>query len=106
MDSRDGHRQHTDDVACSVCREPVPPRGARVLARRDDLLFVELSCQACASVTLGFILAPDDRLLPERLRLAGEPVSADDVLDMHRHLADWTGDLRSLLDPRSGAPGR
>jgi hypothetical protein len=106
MDSRDRHRQRTDDVACSVCREPVPPRNTRVLARREDLLFVELDCRACTSVTLGFILAPDERLLPESLRLAGDPISADDVLEMHRHLASWSGDLRSLLDPGAGRPGR
>jgi hypothetical protein len=107
MDSRDRHRQHSDDVACSVCREPVPPRRTQVLARREDLVFVELDCPACASVTLGFVLAPDERLLPEPLRLAGSPpVSTDDVLDMHRHLADWSGDLHSLLSPGSGPGGR
>lgn len=83
------------------------PERSRLLARRDDLLVLELHCAACASVTLGFIFAPDDRLLPECLRLAGAPpVSADDVLDMHLQLEAWQGDLRSLLEPSGRGESR
>ena len=57
-------------------------------------------CEACTSVTLGFVFAGDDRHPPDVVRLAGAPpLTADDVLDMHQHLAAWRGDLRSLLDP-------
>lgn len=98
MDSRDRPTSAADEVACSVCREPVAPGRTRVLARRDDLLFLEVSCAACASVTLGFVFAEDDVQVPDVVRLAGAPpISADDVLDMHHHLAAWDGDLRSLL---------
>jgi hypothetical protein len=90
-------------VACSVCREPVGPARTRLLARRDDLLFLELRCGACASVTLGFVFARDDRHVPDVVRLAGAPtITGDDVLDMHQHLAAWQGDLRSLLEPEHG----
>lgn len=103
MDSRDRPSGPADDVACSVCREPVAPGGTRLLARRDDLLFLEVSCPACASVTLGFVFAADDIHVPDVVRLAGAPpVSGDDVLDMHEHLAAWNGDLRSLLHQGHG----
>lgn len=97
-------------MVCSVCREPVAPERTRLVARRDDLLFLELSCCACASVTLGFVFAPDDRPVPDTIRLAGAPaISSDDVLDMHAHLEGWQGDLRSLLGGRgslaTGGPG-
>jgi hypothetical protein len=102
MDFRDRPRSRADDLACSVCREPVAPPRTRLLARRDDLLFVELRCAACASLTLGFVFTEDRRLLPDVLRLAdAPPISADDVLDMERHLAGWDGDLRGLLEARS-----
>ena len=98
MDSPDRPRTRPDDVTCSVCREPVPSDRTRLLARRDDLVFVELRCRACASVTRGFVFAPDDRRLPDALRLADSPaISADDVLDMHRLLEAWDGDLHALL---------
>ncbi len=102
MDSRDRPRTRADDLACSVCREPAAPGLTRLLARRDDLLFVEHRCPQCASLTLGFVFADGDRLLPDVLRLAdAPPISTDDVLDMHRHLAGWAGDLRGLLGARS-----
>lgn len=100
MDSRDRPRTRADDLACSVCLEPAAPGRTRLLARRDDLLVVELCCAQCASVTLGFVFAASSRLLPDVVRLAdAPPIDADDVLDMHHHLAGWGGDLRSLLGP-------
>jgi hypothetical protein len=111
MDPRDNAR--LDDAVCGVCREPVSSDGTRLLARREDLSFVELQCSSCNSVTLGFVFADDRERLPEAYRRAGAaPVSRHDVRDMRRHLAGWRGDLRSLLDdhgassdatPRGGA---
>ena len=101
MDPREPAR--LDDVACAVCREPVPHDQARLLASRDDLAVVELRCGACASVTVGFVFAPDihDAL---RSRPAPARVSADDVLDMHLYLEAWQGDLRSLLNRGEARP--
>jgi hypothetical protein len=96
MESRDQARP--DDVACGVCREPVAHDRTRLVASRDDLVFLELHCRACSSVTLGFVFTDGAAGLPESVRLAGaRPVSADDVLDMHQYLGGWRGDLRSLL---------
>jgi hypothetical protein len=95
-----------DDVACGVCREPADRDRTRLVARREDLVFFELHCRSCASVTLGFLFAEDGRDLPDAIRLAGRPpVSADDVLDMQRHLESWQGDMRALLEGPAGAGG-
>ena len=87
-----------DGLRCSVCDERVPVTRIRLLARRDDLAFLEIDCGACQSTTLGFVLGgePED----SAARLEAPPVSADDVLDMHELLASWRGDLTSLLAPR------
>ena len=104
MESRDQARP--DDVACGVCREPVAHDRTRLVASRDDLVFLELHCRACSSVTLGFVFTDGAVALPESIRLAGGPaVSADDVLDMHQHLGAWRGDVRSLL-AGGGTPAR
>lgn len=86
-----------DGLRCSVCDERVPSTRIRLLARRDDLSFLEIECGACLSTTLGFVLGgQSDESEP---RLEAPPVSSDDVIDMHQLLASWRGDLTSLLRP-------
>lgn len=90
----DGHR-------CSVCDGRVPVAQVKVLAWRDDLVFLQLDCGACLSTTLGFVLggradgSADGDSLPVAPR--ADPITADDVLDMHQLLATWRGDLAGLV---------
>ena len=83
-----GHR-------CTVCGERVPGARVQLLAWRDDLAFVQLECAACLSTTLGFVLGgrTDEPSQPP----PADPISSDDVLDMHQLLATWRGDLAGLL---------
>lgn len=94
-----------DGMGCTVCEEPVPAERIRLLARRDDLLFLQVDCPACGSTSLGFVA--DEPIAPEADRLAdGAPISADDVLDMHAFLASWTGDVGGLVRPTAGTRRR
>jgi hypothetical protein len=88
-----------DGLRCSVCDERVPVTRIRLLARRDDLAFLEIDCGACLSTTLAFVLGGQSD--ESAARLEAPPVSSDDVLDMHELLSGWRGDLASLV-----APGR
>ena len=93
-----------DGLPCSVCDEAVPASRIRLLARRDDLAFLEIDCGACGNATLGFVVAGEaDEPAPQ---FGGRPVSADDVLDMHQLLATWHGDLAGLLSHDAGAGRR
>jgi hypothetical protein len=107
MDRQDDLRALMDGLTCTVCDEPVPPAGIRLLASRDDLVFLQLDCVACASTTLGFVMAGSGDGGPLEAADAVDPdappISADDVLDMYQLLAGWTGDLASLV--RAGEPG-
>jgi hypothetical protein len=101
MDPRDLLRAFPDGMPCTVCDEPVPAERIRLLARREEMAFVQIECSACRSTTLGFLAdpaSPTDRL-PDR----ADPISSDDVLEMHRLLDGWDGDLRSLVDERDGS---
>ena len=105
MDPLDHLLALPDGLRCTVCDERVPATRIRTLARRDDLAFIEIDCEACASSTLGFLLVgrTDEAAGPER-----DPITSDDVLDMHQLLASWHGDLSDLLarDPHGREPGR
>jgi hypothetical protein len=96
MDPLDHLLALTDGLHCTVCDERVPATRVRLLAWRDDLAFLQIDCDACASTTLGFVLdGTSDEAAPLR---DGDPISSDDVLDMHQLLATWSGDLAGLLE--------
>ena len=95
MDPQDRLQSLLDGIACSACEASVNGDRIRLLARREDLAFVEIACRSCGSTTLGFVVDGEAGL--ERQRSVRSPVTADDVLDMHVALEAWQGDLRSLL---------
>jgi hypothetical protein len=96
MDPLDPVLPGAGGTICAVCEGSVPPGSVQLLASRDDLSFVQVSCDACHSTTLAFVPAR------RSWSIGREPVSADDVLDMHRLLSDWHGGLRELLHRPSG----
>ncbi len=102
MDPLDHLGALPDGLRCTVCEERVPANRLKLLAWRDDLAFLQLDCSACLSTTLGFVAGGrgDEPVEPRR----AEPITTDDVLDMHLLLATWRGDLAGLLS--RGARGR
>lgn len=95
MDPLDHRLALSDGHRCTVCDERVPAARVKLLAWRDDLAFLQLDCGACLSTTLGFVLAGvGDESAPLH---RPDPISSDDVLDMHQLLATWRGDLTGLL---------
>lgn len=101
MDPLDHRVALPDGLRCTVCDERVPADRLRLLAWRDELVFLQIDCGACLSTTLGFVVGgstDDDDAHPE------PPISSDDVLDMHQFLATWRGDLSALLGSDRGRP--
>ena len=95
MDPLDHLLALPDGLRCTVCDERVPATRIRLLAWRDDLAFLQIDCTSCASTTLGFVVG--GRSEDVEAASAPEPISSDDVLDMHQLLATWRGDLAGLL---------
>ena len=117
MDQRDRMPPFAKGVDCAVCGRLVPADGIRILASRDDLVFVELACGACRSESLGIVVASDG--VPVEGGTYGEFLPADharfrealpiDLADLQavRELLD-RGDLDALVgrsgDARGGSP--
>lgn len=59
MDPRDDLDSLGDGVDCAACGQFVPTERIRVLARRDDIAFVEIHCEGCRSESLGIVIAAD-----------------------------------------------
>ena len=70
MDPRDDLDSLADGVDCAACGQFVPTDRIRVLARRDDIAFVEIHCPACRSESLGIVIASDDEA-PDRAMAGG-----------------------------------
>jgi hypothetical protein len=60
MDPRDDLDSLAGGVGCAACGELVPTDRVRILARRDDLVFVEIACPGCRSDSLGIVIGSDD----------------------------------------------
>ena len=60
MDPRDDLESLAGGVDCAACGEIVPTDRIRILARRDDIVFVEVACPACQSEALGIVIAELD----------------------------------------------
>lgn len=112
MGPSDRPRPLPDGATCTACGAPVPTGRIRILARRDDLTFVELACAGCGSAALGLLLPAEsaednpvldvaadppvgDRRLP---RGTIQPISDADVAAVRADLAAWDGDLISWLE--------
>jgi hypothetical protein len=110
MDRPDHPEGFLGGADCAACGSSVPPSHVRLLAERDDLVFAELGCASCGSVSLAIVVkaapTPDVPVAPEPGADRGAPLAADDVLDMHEFLAEYRGDVRGLLPPRRDASDR
>jgi hypothetical protein len=108
MDPRDHPRPLLDGARCTACGAPVPTGRIRILARRDDIAFVELDCPGCRSIALGLLLNASQPDAPAILDVATDglvgsratfqPISAADVSAIRSDLAAWDGDLVGWLD--------
>jgi len=111
MDPRDRLQPFADGVDCAVCGGLVPLERIRILARRDDLAFLELACAACKSESLGIVVAGTSEVAGQRpfygefqaadeARFRNAPaIDAEDLLAAHELI------LRGGIDALVGRTG-
>ena len=103
MDPLDHVRASLDGTTCAVCDGSVPSGATQVLAHRDGLAVLHVDCPHCGSTSLAFIGGTSG---PSARGTSGDPVTADDVLDMHEFLHGWQGGLAALVAHPTGSDMR
>ncbi len=93
-------------MKCGVCGQSYGTGNINILGHHDDLWFLKVLCSACQTqylvaavikagktpeVITDLTEAEEDRFRHIR------PVTADDVLNMHKLLKDFNGDCSRLL---------
>lgn len=116
MDPRDRLQPFANGVDCAVCGGLVPMDRIRILARRDDLAFLELTCAACKSESLGIVVAGgsdgrDSRPVYGEFEAADHdrfhdapPIGADDLLVAREVLR--SGGIDALVGRAGDGPDR
>jgi hypothetical protein len=107
---------------CSVCHRGFEPDDVQVLSRKSDMWMLMVSCGEChARNFVAAVIGDGDaeeaqlalrRLGEEHLRsrletvteaeaedVDSEPISIDDVLEIHEFLKGFDGDFRQLFKP-------
>jgi hypothetical protein len=103
---------------CSVCHRGFEPDDVHVLSRKSDMWMLMVSCGECqARNFVAAVIGDGDaeeaqlalrRLGEEHVRTrvdvepetdveAGQPISVDDVLEIHEFLQSFDGDFQALF---------
>jgi hypothetical protein len=110
----DAERWLTSELAsfaCAACGQPYGEAHIRLIAQRQELFFVDLSCPHCDSQAVAIVtIQVDGQVVGLE---GGEPVegsapavdgagavpavSVDDVIDAHVLLQDFKGDIHQLM---------
>ncbi len=93
-------------VKCKCCGSPYQLDNVQVLGNQHGLWFFNVYCDGCrnyffitASLDTENNSPVSDLTATDILRLQKtDPLTADDVLDMHAYLQDFHGDIDNLLD--------
>lgn len=113
MDAESWLTSELASFACAACGLAYGQGHIELIAQREELFFVDLSCDHCGSqavaiVTIQLEGESADMQAGELVRAeiahegGGGPISADDVLDAHQLLTGFSGDVHQLMARLSG----
>jgi hypothetical protein len=111
MDAESWLTSELASFGCAACGQPYGQGHIRLIAQREELFFVDLSCDHCGSQAVAIVTIQVDgevaRLEGGELVKASEvdadaapdgpPISADDVLAAHELLEGFEGDVHQLI---------
>ena len=111
MDAESWLTSELASFGCAACGQAYDEGHIRLIAQREDLFFMDLSCDHCGSQAVAIVTIQIEgdmatletgELVPAVAHEAeahaeGDAVSANDVLDAHELLADFEGDVYELI---------
>ena len=111
MDAESWLTSELASFGCAACGQAYGQSHIRLIAQREELFFVDLSCDHCGSQAVAIVTVQIDgdtttletgelvraEELAEETHDIAAPVSADDVLDAHALLDDFEGDVHELI---------
>lgn len=111
MDAESWLTSELASFGCAACGQAYGQGHIELIAQREELFFVDLSCGHCGSQAVAIVTIHVDgetaRLEGGELVRAetvdldatpdGPPISTDDVLDAHDLLEGFEGDVHQLI---------
>src|SRR2546421_13020225 len=105
MDVLDILRRQAGRFQCPRCGQSLAGCQLEMVTHHDDQSLVKVTCAHCQDTRLIAVAfaaqteteAPAIDVRDQPSEALGVPISADDVLDARLALAEYTGDLESLL---------
>ena len=94
-------------VKCGTCGQHYKVNNVSIIGHNRDLWYLKVLCSVCHTQSLVAIVISEDGFLEsvtdltdaemEKFRGAGALI-ADDMLDMHNYLKEFSGDVTQLLN--------
>ncbi len=88
------------NMPCQGCGRCFKEKDINIMALFQESVFLELACPECSLRTVVQIslLQDGDEISYRQHKLdAKDPISHDEILDMHNFLKDFKGDFKSIL---------
>jgi hypothetical protein len=114
MDAEGWLTSELASFGCAACGQAYGQGHIRLIAQREELFFVDLSCDHCGSQAVAIVTV---QVEAERTTLDGgelvriglpagrsddPPISVDDDIDAHDLLASFEGDVHQLMARLAG----
>jgi hypothetical protein len=114
MDAEGWLTSELASFGCAACGQAYGQGHIRLIAQREELYFVDLSCDHCGSQAVAIVTVQVEadgatldggelvRVGQPEGRPEGPPITADDVIDAHDLLAGFEGDVHQLMARLAG----
>lgn len=94
-------------MQCSVCGKAFKPARVMVLSEERDRTTLHLQCEECGAASFVLVstgqlgvasvgMLTDLNSQDARNLFGKEPISTDQVIEMHQLLKKWRGDMKTL----------